>query len=278
MDKVAGYKQFLSKPATGNHFVQVYQDDQQLVDAVCHFVTDQLSPTEGVVIIATPQHRLAIMAQLAAESDQLEKALQSDQYVFYDAELLLSSFMVDGMPDREKCYTAISSIFEQSSRKYKSVRAYGEMVNILWQAGNKHAAKTLEEYWNELIQRFSFSLLCSYYVDNLDPAVYDGDIECLCSTHTHFIPSQDLDLLEKAVSKASENVMGVSLSGMMSSIAKFPHPTTIMPAAQASLLYISKTMPVTTDYILGQIRNHLEKQEKSSKARHTHPVSENPPS
>ena len=157
MGKVAGYKQFLSKPATGNHFVQVYQDDHRLVDAVCHFITDQLSPTEGVVVIATAEHRFAIMAQLA-ESPEQEKALQSDQYVFYDAEMLLSSFMVDDMPDKEKCYTAISSIFEQSGRKYKSVRAYGEMVNILWQAGNKHAAKTLEEYWNELIQRFSFSL------------------------------------------------------------------------------------------------------------------------
>jgi len=257
MGKVAGYKQFLSKPSTGNHFVQVYQDDHQLVDAVCHFITDQLSPTEGVVVIATAEHRLAIMAQLAELPEQ-EKALQSDQYVFYDAELLLSSFMVDGMPDKEKCYTAISSIFEQSGRKYKSVRAYGEMVNILWQAGNKHAAKMLEGYWNELIQRFSFSLLCAYYMDNLNPAAYDGDIECLCSTHTHFIPSQDFDRLEKAVSKASENVMGVSLSGMMSSIGKFPHPTTIMPNAQASLLYISKTMPVTTDYILNQIRHHLE--------------------
>jgi len=254
-----GYKEFLSRPATGNHFVQVYQDDDLLVDAVCHFISDELKPTEGVVVIATPEHQDAIIAQLSAQSEALNQALQSDQFVFHNAETLLSSFMVDGMPDREKCFSVIIPILEQAAQKYQTVRAFGEMVDILWQAGHKNAASTLEKYWNELIQKHAFSLLCAYRVDNLDPTAYYGDIECLCATHTHFIPAQDFDQLEKAVSKASENVMGVSLSGMMGSIAKFPHPTTIMPAAQASLLYISKTMPVTTDYILTQVRSHLTK-------------------
>lgn len=259
----AGYKEFLSRPATGNHFVQVYQDDDLLVDAVCHFISDGLKPVEGVVIIATPEHRDAIIAQLSATSEALQKALQSDQFVFHDAEKLLSSFMVDGMPDKEKCFSVISPILDGAVRNHTTVRAFGEMVDILWQAGNKNAASTLENYWNELIQRHAFSLLCAYRVDNLNPSAYYGDIECLCSTHTHFIPAQDFNLLEEAVSKASENVMGVSLSGMMGSIAKFPHPTTIMPAAQASLLYISKTMPVTTDYILTQVRSHLSKAPKA---------------
>jgi len=267
MGKAEGYREFLRKPATGNHFVQVYQDDGLLVDAICYFISDELKPAEGVVIIATPEHREAVIAQLSAQSEALQKALQSDQFVFYDAGMLLSSFMVDGMPDKEKCFSVIIPILEQAARKYKSVRAYGEMVDILWQAGNKIAASTLEKFWNELIQRHAFSLLCAYRVDNLDPAAYHGDIECLCSTHTHFIPAQDFDLLEKAVSKASENVMGVSLSGMMGSIAKFPHPTTIMPAAQASLLYISKTMPVTTDYILTQVRSHLSKAAKPAREK-----------
>ena len=263
MSQVKSYKEFLSKPALGNHFVQVYQDDAPLVDAVVHFVSDQLTTEEGVVIIATPAHREAFIARLAIETPDWETKLQSGQFVFLDAEELLSSFMVDGMPDKEKCFAIIGSILERMGQSYKQVRAYGEMVNILWQAGHKLAAKTLEQFWNELIKRYSFSLLCSYYVDNLDPAVYGGDIECLCSTHTHFIPSQDFDQLEQAVKKVSENVMGVSLTGMMGSIAKFPHPTTIMPPAQASLLYISKTMPVTTDYILTQVRTHLSTSSKT---------------
>jgi len=250
------YKEFLNKPATGHHFVQVYQEDAPLIDAVCHYISNGLTSSEGVVVIATPEHREAIMMQLANEIAD-SSALHSDQYVFLDAAQLLSSFMKDGMPDREKCYAVIGAIFEQMAKKYQRVRAYGEMVNILWQAGSKDAAKMLEEYWNVLIKRHAFSLLCAYYVDNLDPAAYRGDIECLCDTHTHFIPSQDFRLLDQAISKASENVMGISLSGMMNSIGKFPHPKTIMPAAQASLLYISKTMPLTTEYILNQTRIHL---------------------
>lgn len=259
MGKTESYKEFLSRPATGNHFVHVYQDGALLVDAVCHYASDLLAPSEGVLIIATPEHREAITAQLAGQSDAWQAAYKAGRYMFLDADTLLSSFMVEGMPDEEKAYAEISTIFEQMARRYESVRAYGEMVDILWQAGNKRAAAELENIWNTLIKRYAFSLLCAYRVDNLDPAAYNGDIECLCASHTHFIPSQCPVAFGKAVSKAAENVMGVSLSGMMDSIAKFPHPTTIMPAAQASLLYISKTMPITTGYILNQVRKHLSK-------------------
>lgn len=259
MGKTESYKEYLSQPAKGNHFVQVYQDDGLLVEAVCHYASHELAPTEGVIIIATPAHREAIIAQLNSESVSWQDAYETGQYLFLDAKTLLSSFMIDGMPDEERAFAIISAIFDQMAQKYESVRGYGEMVNILWQAGNKPAAIALEGVWNILIKRYSFSLLCSYYVDNLDPAVYNGDIECLCASHTHLIPSQHSDVFDKAVSKAAENVMGVSLSGMMSSIAKFPHPTTIMPAAQASLLYISKTMPITTEFILNQVRIHLSK-------------------
>lgn len=266
MGKTESYKEFLSQPATGNHFVHVYQDDGRLVDAVYHYASDHLAPSEGVLIIATPEHREAITAQLSSRSDVFQTAYQAGQYMFLDADSLLSSFMVGGMPDEEKAYAVISAIFEQMARRYESVRAYGEMVDILWQAGNKQAAAELETIWNALIKRHAFSLLCAYRVDNLDPAAYNGDIECLCASHTHFIPSQCPVAFDKALSRAAENVMGVSLSGMMDSIAKFPHPTTIMPAAQASLLYISKTMPITTGYILNQVRTHLSKPEANAQA------------
>jgi hypothetical protein len=257
--KAGSSKEVLTCPATGNHFVQVYQDNGTLTDSVCHFVHEHLQPHEAAIIIATPAHRKIFEIELLSRDSHLEEAIQRGQIRFFDADLLLSSFMVEGMPDQAKCRSVLGEIFDDVCLSYRSVRVYGEMVDILWQHGQKDAANVLEEFWNSLLRQYPFSLLCAYHIDNLDPAAYNGDIECLCSSHTHFLPSQDFGLLEQALNKASENVMGVSLSGMMDSIAKFPHPTTIMPSSQASLLYISKTMPVTTEFILKQVRQNLAK-------------------
>jgi anti-sigma regulatory factor (Ser/Thr protein kinase) len=42
------------------------------------------------------------------------------------------------------------------------VSAYGEMVALLWQAGNEAAALELETRWNALQADLGFALLCSY--------------------------------------------------------------------------------------------------------------------
>lgn len=264
MGSAKNRKEALTRPRAGNHFVQVYQDLDILADSVCHFLNDQLQPTEAAVIIATTQHREAFKARFIAQGIDLDEPTQRRQYRYFDAEMLLSSFMVNGMPDIESCKKSIGAIFEQISQEYKTARVYGEMVDILWQQGLKDAAVALEHYWNELLKQYSFSLLCTYHIDNLDPSSYNGALECLCSTHTHFIPSQDFALLEEALANASDNVMGVSLKGMVNSIGKVPHPTTIMPPSQASLLYISKTMPTTTEFILNQVRSNLAKPDEHS--------------
>jgi len=52
------------------------------------------------------------------------------------------------------------------------VRAYGEMVDVLWQRGERDAAIRLEEFWNDLARLQTFSLLCAYCIDHLDPQAY----------------------------------------------------------------------------------------------------------
>ncbi|HEU4708153.1 MAG TPA: MEDS domain-containing protein [Methylophilaceae bacterium] len=247
------------------HQVQIYQNDETLVEAVCHFASYQLQPTEAVIIVVTDTHLAAIEARLTAQGIDLERAMRNAQYNFIDAELLIASLTGSGEFDFARAESDFRKLLEGLLQAYRHVRVYGETVDLLWQRGEKQNAKALEALWNRLLERYSLSVLCTYRMDNLDPAAYNGDIECLCSTHTHFLPSQDPALLEQALAVASENVMGVSLTGMMKSIAKFPHPTTIMPASQASLLYISKTMPVTTEVILNQVRAHLADQNPPSR-------------
>ena len=263
MNSAASSKEVLTRPTPGAHFVQIYQDSNTLIDAVCHFASDQLQPTEAIVIIATESHREAIEASLLKFGIALEVAIQRGQYNFIDAESLLASFMDNGDFDADKAESVLRQIIEKVCQGYQTIRAFGEMVDVLWQRDDKENAKALEKLWNKLLKEYPVSLLCAYRMDNLHPGPYPHDIECLCGSHTHFLPSQDFTLLDRALAKATENVMGVSLSGMMDSIGRFKHPTTSMPAAQASLLYISKTMPITTEFILLQLRKHLSTTQES---------------
>jgi hypothetical protein len=44
----------------------------------------------------------------------------------------------------------------------RTVRAFGELVDLLCERGQPGAAAALEDLWNELAQRHRFSLLCGY--------------------------------------------------------------------------------------------------------------------
>jgi signal transduction histidine kinase len=70
------------------------------------------------------------------------------------------------------------------------VRAYGEMVDLLWKDGNASAALRLEELWNEESARHSFELLCAYAMGSF---YREGDHERflrVCSSHTHVLPTE----------------------------------------------------------------------------------------
>jgi hypothetical protein len=72
------------------------------------------------------------------------------------------------------------------SGRFKTVRAYGEMVNLLW-THNLPAALRLEELWNEVIQELSLSLFCAYHLDGEGKAqrTFPPDLRAV---HTSVIP------------------------------------------------------------------------------------------
>ena len=55
----------------------------------------------------------------------------------------------------------------QAAQNGRRVRAFGEMVALLWSEGNQAAAIRLEELWNELALSQTFCLFCAYSMDSL---------------------------------------------------------------------------------------------------------------
>jgi len=96
------------------------------------------------------------------------KALQSNgQLAFLNAGALLSAFIADGMPDALLFKNRLAEIIERASvnptnGEPRKIRIFGEMVSLLYMAGNTPAAARLEEFWEELVKDHSLSLFCAY--------------------------------------------------------------------------------------------------------------------
>jgi len=249
------WKHLLAAPSVGDHMVQTYQDQGFLAEAIAHFVECGLQRREGILLIATQPHWQAIAERLKGGVVDAAGALAAGQLVVLEAEATLTNFMRGGMPEWTAFEKTVVPVLDELQRKFATVRAYGEMVDILWQAGNREASYRLEEYWNALIEKIPFSLLCAYFIDHLDPHLYGGPLERVCRCHSHMIPARDEAELERAVAVSTQKIMGAALSGMLGTLASTYRPRTLMPMPQATLFYLCENMPVTARKVLKKMRD-----------------------
>jgi signal transduction histidine kinase len=182
--------------ADHTHSVQFYESDDYLCGLVATFVADGVNLAEPAVIIATEAHRLGFAAQLRAMGIDPDQA----PITMLDARATLDLFMDEDMPDEERFRAAAGSVLEElSGGDAQRIRAYGEMVDLLWREGNPEGAVRLEELWNELADLYPFTLLCAYPMSNFDSEAHSAMFERVCSTHSLVVPSKTFDAREVAL-------------------------------------------------------------------------------
>ena len=184
------------------HFVQFYEDDAVIVEAVGGYVERGLTGGAAGIVIATPSHREQLERLWEARGVDVAAVRASGQYVPLDAAATLDSFLVDGWPDAGLFEQAIAPVVSAAAARHARVVAFGEMVALLWEAGRHAAAVHLEELWNELSRRQAFSLFCAY------PLRGDGEVppEMLarvCGEHAHAVPSERFTALAGAAEQAA---------------------------------------------------------------------------
>jgi hypothetical protein len=178
----------LAEPLSKEHLVQLYRHDRVLVEAVALYAGRGLGKGEAVIVVATADHRHAIEARLQAAGFDVDDVKAWGQLVMMDAARLLSRFMVDGRIDPTLFKSILADLIAAARRdeRFRRIRVYGEMVNLLWKQ-NHPAARHVEELWNEAIHAHSVSLLCGYQLTGLDETDdhFPGDLRAL---HSHLIP------------------------------------------------------------------------------------------
>jgi len=249
----------LIEAPVNRHFAQLHRDPQALTDAVTLYLETGLRRGNGVVVIATPVHTDLFLSRLREDGLDPSTFLKSGQLELHDAELALRTFMRNDTPDWEDFRRSIGSIFERVRAFGRgTTRAYGEMVNVLWQEGKQESAIRLEEYWNELARLYPFSLFCSYMLDVHHDQAYNGPLEAIGRTHSDILGTADDERFRVALDAASRDVFGVPLSQMVGFARHRDSGEQRFPSGQRTMLWVKRNLPSASAAVLDRARRYYE--------------------
>ena len=176
---------------TNYHAVQFYQDENSLAATAAGFLADGIAIGEPALVVATAGHTARIVGALKKLGVDADELRRTGELNVFDARKMLSSFMVGSMPDPLLFKSNVGDAIERLcvDRKPCPIRAYGEMVDLLWQDGNSEGAIRLEILWNQLASAYEFSLLCGYAVGHFYKESVRSRFKDVCDQHSHVIPS-----------------------------------------------------------------------------------------
>jgi len=171
------------------HAVHFYESADTLVEAVREFLVNGLESGEPCVVIGTADHQQAFCLALAKHGVDVELARASGQLTLIDAHETLDKIVANGALDAEVFRQEATSILDRvmAQARHGRVRLYGEMVDLLWAAGNRSGAIQLERLWNDLAREYDYSILCGYVLGNFGRSAHADEFEQICRLHSHIV-------------------------------------------------------------------------------------------
>jgi signal transduction histidine kinase/ActR/RegA family two-component response regulator len=200
-----------------DHFVQFYEADGFLLNSLSGFIGTAITAGDGAIVVATEAHRKGLDELLQAKGLDVAGAKARGSYVSLDAADTLAKFMVEGAPERERFNDVIGRIIAGVTDGRARIKAFGEMVALLWAEGNYAGALRVEELWNELQEVHSFSLFCAYPMNQLCGQQFIEPHQSVCSVHSRVIPAEsyanvaDLDARLRAIALLQQKARSLEI-------------------------------------------------------------------
>jgi hypothetical protein len=248
--------QFFEEAGPEAHALHLYgEDDERLTRDVAEYLGAGLRRGGGGLLIATDEHRVAICSHLEAAGISTAEAERDRRFLALDAHDTLARILNDGKPDWSRFEATVGTALGQVQPRAVSTdrRAFGELVGLLWRAGELAAAIELEVFWNQVLKQRAFRLFCAYPIDIFGNDFRIGNLNSLLSAHTHFFSSNPT--LEAAVDRALDEVLGARAQGLRELMETMtPGTTTVVPQGERMILWLWNMVPDHADEILKRAR------------------------
>jgi DcmR-like sensory protein len=253
-----GWANFIETAPRSDHAVQVYDQFDELLQSVVRYLGAGFAIGAPAVVIATDEHWRHFAREL--ESRGWEPAVLEAQglLVYREAEETLDALMDDDQPSAERFEETVGVLIEEVAARFpgQTIRAFGEMVDVLRRRGENQGAVALEELWNQLARSRPFALLCGYRLDIFDIDVQTAALPDVFRTHTHARPSADPSRLAAAVDRALTEIVGPRKAAHIYLEVAEDVPRGPVPRAQAVLTLLSAKDTLLAKRILERARSH----------------------
>jgi len=170
------------------HEVQFYSDDASFLDTFASFIASAIKAGDTAIVVLARSRRETLIQRLQAEGLDISGLSEQGRYLSLDPSDLLSTFMVNNLPDRDRFMKIAADIYVTGARvleaDHNCVALCGECAALLWSQGNAKAAIRLEQLWNEFARSRNIHLLCAYprycFQDEMGRQVFNN----ICAQHS----------------------------------------------------------------------------------------------
>ena len=166
------------------HAVQFYRQDAELFNAVGTYLADGIRDRDVSVVVATEPHLRGFENALVTAGVDPVAARADGLLVSVDADATLAGVVRSGRLDRAAFASTMETVMHRAVDSRRPVRMFGEMVSLLWNAGDVIGAIELETLCNQLRREMRLSMLCAYHGESLWDDSHAEALSAVCRLHS----------------------------------------------------------------------------------------------
>ena len=182
------WKALLPDEADHDHLAQVYDSDEKLQGAIVSWLAPALADGGGAFMLATRANAAAALERFAGAGPRVREAVSEGRLVILEVEELLERGILGQDAEESKFRAEIEAAVHRMRATLPSpdrpIRAWGELVNVLWQANAREQVARVERCWNRIVSEQGIRLLCSYDARPVPDADRSAFHRLIDATHT----------------------------------------------------------------------------------------------
>jgi DNA-binding NarL/FixJ family response regulator len=187
-DGIHGKPQPIEDESRRNHEVQFYSEDASLPAGFASFLEAALKAGNAGIVVATESHRESLLHILQAQGVDVATAIEEGRFISLDAAEMLSTFMVNDLPDPVRLFKVAGELLAGAARAAKGdhprISVCAECAPYLCAQGKADAAIQLEHLCNEITKTYEVDILCGYMLESFQRESHIHIYERICAEHS----------------------------------------------------------------------------------------------